>query len=81
MLYFTLGAWPSPVRKRLRAKGTKMDQQFRIDTIHERRAGIDMIAMPYEEKTVFATPDRRRGGEVVAGERSSLIASSMESPT
>lgn len=34
-----------------------MDIQFIIDTIHELRAGIDMIAMPYEQETYFAEPD------------------------
>lgn len=34
-----------------------MDLQFIIDTIHELRAGIDMIAMPYEQETYFAEPD------------------------
>ena len=47
-----------------------MDQQTRIDTIHERRAGIDMYAMAYEQTTVFAKPDRRRKGEGATGERS-----------
>lgn len=34
-----------------------MDIQFITDTIHERRAGIDMIALPYAEETYFAEPD------------------------
>lgn len=34
-----------------------MNLQFIIDTIHELRAGIDMIAMPYEQETYFAEPD------------------------
>ncbi|WP_171520711.1 hypothetical protein [Ensifer canadensis] len=40
-----------------------MDLQFIIDTIHERRAGIDMITMPYEQETFFAEPDADELGE------------------
>lgn len=45
-----------------------MDPEFIIETIRERRVGIDMIAMPYERKTVFAEPD---GLEDEEGETSS----------
>jgi hypothetical protein len=34
-----------------------------IDTIHERRAGIDMIAAGYVEKTHYADPDADREGQ------------------
>lgn len=40
-----------------------MDHRFVIDTIHERRAGIDMISLPYLEETVFADPDALREEE------------------
>lgn len=45
-----------------------LDLQFITDTIHERRAGIDMIAMPFAQETHFAAPDHLEGQE---GESSS----------
>lgn len=45
-----------------------MDIQFIIDTIHERRADIDMLALPYAEETYFAEPD---GLEDAEGDTSS----------
>ncbi|WP_276120051.1 hypothetical protein [Pararhizobium qamdonense] len=40
-----------------------MDQHSLIDTIHERRAGIDMIAMPYKRDTFYAKPAKKEGKE------------------
>ncbi len=40
-----------------------MDIQFIIDTIHERRADIDMIAMPFVEDTYYADSDAVEGAE------------------
>jgi hypothetical protein len=34
-----------------------MGPEFIIQTIHERRQGIDLLAQPYERKTVYACPD------------------------
>ncbi len=34
-----------------------MDPEFIIETVRERRVGIDMVAMPYIRETVFAEPD------------------------
>jgi hypothetical protein len=46
-----------------------MDPELIIETIRERRAGIDMIAMPWEARTFFAEPDSLREGvgETLAG--------------
>lgn len=38
-----------------------MDPKFIIDTIHERRAGIDMISLPFELETFYAEPDEQEG--------------------
>lgn len=37
-------------------KGEAMTPEFVIRTIHERRKGIDMITMPYEQETRYAAP-------------------------
>lgn len=34
-----------------------MHQQLIIDTIHERRHGIDLLARPIEPGTLYADPD------------------------
>lgn len=37
-----------------------MNPEFVIRTVHERRKGIDMIAMPYEQETRYAAPANRQ---------------------
>ncbi|SIQ04729.1 hypothetical protein SAMN05880582_101525 [Rhizobium sp. RU20A] len=34
-----------------------MGPGFIVQTIHERRQGIDLLAQPYERKTFYASPD------------------------
>jgi len=38
-----------------------LDPKFIIDTIHELRAGIDMISLPFELETHYAEPDELEG--------------------
>lgn len=45
--------------------GGAMNHQFIIKTIHERRVGIDLIAMPYRLETHYAAPDADQEGEGV----------------
>lgn len=40
-----------------------MNPEFVIRTIHERRKGIDMITMPYEQTTRFVPRNREAQGE------------------
>ena len=34
-----------------------MGPEYIVQTIHERRQGIDMMAQPYQRKTVYASSD------------------------
>ncbi|WP_313602823.1 hypothetical protein [Rhizobium sp.] len=46
-----------------------MDRNTIIDTIHQRRYGIDLAAMSYEPRTLFASPDASAviEGEIMGG--------------
>ncbi|TCP80844.1 hypothetical protein C8J31_11486 [Rhizobium sp. PP-CC-2G-626] len=55
-----------------------MNHQFIIDTIHERRVGIDMITMPFAQETFYAEPDDLEGFEGDDGSGGYQIPSDRE---
>lgn len=45
-----------------------VDIPFVINTMHERRCGIDMILMTFKEETHYANPDQDREGTGWSGD-------------
>jgi hypothetical protein len=46
-------------------KGFRMDIEYVIRILHERRKGHDILALPFERKTRFAQPDAMKSRRVV----------------
>ena len=45
-----------------------VDIRLIINTMHERRVGIDMTMMSYKEETHYAAPDQDREGTAWSGD-------------